>query len=452
MGLLLLITILLPLVGAMTCRAARSTARRVARITTTATMLAAGVLVYAAPVRYCSSQASDPPVLLRPDFSIEESNAWFFMLAAVLSWTVMLCHWEVGRQREDRYYSLLLLVASGLLGLLAADNTMLRGVCFTLTLVPLFFLVGGWGGRHRRRTAARIVFLAFLGGLLALAASMTVELDAASHPSTGEAAFAAARNAQGPMILRTVPAVVLYAAAALSMILGNLAALRQDRLKRLLGCVSIAETGYLLTGLCVALAAAGRPARWDGLAASLFYLVAYVLAILGTLAALVHLGRRGKPVDHVDELAGLGRTHPATAAVLAISLLSLMGAAPLAGFWAKMAVLGSALETAARSNGPVAIPRAWFAILSVLVVVNVALGAAYYVRMVAMIYLRLPRRVLRAEGGRTVRALAFACALATIGIGACGGPPWRWALEASHGATVEAGKGDHDPSPCGRAG
>ena len=94
---------------------------------------------------------------------------------------------------------------------------------------------------------------------------------------------------------------------------------------------------------------AARRARGTASAALWFYLATYAAATIGAFAVLEHLGRPDRRLDAVDELAGLGRTRPAAAAVLAVCMFSLAGVPPLAGFWGKLLVFGSALNVDAKA-------------------------------------------------------------------------------------------------------
>ena len=129
--------------------------------------------------------------------------------------------------------------------------------------------------------------------------------------------------------------------AVLTMTVGNALALWQDNLRRLLAYSAIANAGYLLIGLAAGLATTPAAGRWDGIAAMLFYLVVYAAATLGIFAALIYLGRDGKQVESIDELAGLGQTRPAVAATVAVLLFSLAGLPPLAGLWGKLLIFGT---------------------------------------------------------------------------------------------------------------
>src|SRR5208283_3608122 len=123
----------------------------------------------------------------------------------------------------------------------------------------------------------------------------------------------------------------IWISAVLTMFLGNLAAVVQTNVKRMLAYSSIAHAGYLL----VAFAADNR----QGVTALLFYLVTYALVNLGAFALLAHLGDVGERRLEIQDLAGLGRTHPLAAACMSVFLLSLMGLPITAGFMGKLYIL-----------------------------------------------------------------------------------------------------------------
>ena len=157
---------------------------------------------------------------------------------------------------------------------------------------------------------------------------------------------------------------------------------------------------------------AQRPARrWDGVGAIVFYLCVYAAATIGTFALFEYLGRRGGRLEGIDELAGLGREKPAAAAMLAVFMFSLTGIPILAGFWGKFQIFGSALFV---DSGGL---RPWFIALAVLGVLNAAVSAAYYLRIVAVMYFRSPLGKPRAEGGAGALLAAALCCMLTLGLG-----------------------------------
>jgi NADH-quinone oxidoreductase subunit N len=234
----------------------------------------------------------------------------------------------------------------------------------------------------------------------------------------------------------TAPGVVPYAwmvvlvLSVLTMTLGNVLALWQENLRRLLAYSSVAHAGYMLVGLAVALAPVRVRGEWDGVGAVLFYLCVYALATIGTFAALEFLGRRDRQIEAVEELAGLGRTRPLLAVVIAVFMFSLAGIPPLAGFWGKLYVFGSALGVDAGDLSEGTLWK-WFVVLAVIGVLNAAVAAAYYLRIVGVMYFRTPLAVPRPRGGAGAWLALTACAVLTIAIGILPGPLYRQADSAS---------------------
>jgi len=202
------------------------------------------------------------------------------------------------------------------------------------------------------------------------------------------------------------PFVIVLAAA--TMTLGNLVALSQDNIKRMLAYSSIAHTGYILVGLAAyGGAAPGSEAEAAGLQSVLFYAIAYSFMNLGAFACVAALQRRPGVTSQIATFAGLGRRAPLLAALMLLFLLSLTGIPPLAGFWAKWYVIQAALQVGG-----------WLTLLAVLAVLNAAAAAFYYLRVAVYMYMRdapeaAPPVVV---GGATRTGLGLA-ALGTIAIG-----------------------------------
>jgi NADH-quinone oxidoreductase subunit N len=163
---------------------------------------------------------------------------------------------------------------------------------------------------------------------------------------------------------------LVWVAAALSMTLGNIAALVQDNVKRLLAYSSIAHAGYLL----VAFAALPN----NGIPAAMFYTAAYAAMNVGAFAVISHFAGAGERYVTVEDYAGLGRRSPLLAATLTIFLLSLIGIPITGGFFAKFYVFSAALQ--ANLVG-----------LTIIGVLNSAVGAYYYLRIIVMMYMREAR-------------------------------------------------------------
>jgi NADH-quinone oxidoreductase subunit N len=204
--------------------------------------------------------------------------------------------------------------------------------------------------------------------------------------------------------------------AILTMTIGNICALWQQNLRRLLAYSSIAHAGYMLIGISVAFAATeSETVGQGGITATLFYVFVYTFASLGTFATLVFLGSDVHEVNGVDELAGLGRSRPWVALALSVFMFSLAGIPPLAGFWGKLTLFFGALRTAmAAPESQIAL---WFTILAIAGALNAAIAAAYYLRVIAVMYFRTPHRALPACGGwGSWFTMAF-CAALIVGVG-----------------------------------
>jgi NADH-quinone oxidoreductase subunit N len=162
---------------------------------------------------------------------------------------------------------------------------------------------------------------------------------------------------------------LVWGSALLSMTIGNFAALTQSNIKRLLAYSSVAHAGYVL----VALAARSQV----GTAAAMFYLAAYALMNIGAFAVVSHLSGKGERFLSVDDFAGLGARQPGTAALLSIFLLSLIGVPLTGGFFGKFYIFKAALDS----------HLVWLTVLGLL---NSAVAAYYYLRILVVMYMREP--------------------------------------------------------------
>ncbi|MDO8484256.1 MAG: NADH-quinone oxidoreductase subunit N [Candidatus Limnocylindrales bacterium] len=180
-------------------------------------------------------------------------------------------------------------------------------------------------------------------------------------------------EALGPLSDWWLPVMIVLAAA--TMTLGNLVALTQDNVKRMLAYSSIAHTGYMLVGLA---AWAGDPSgRIDGIEALLFYGAAYAFMNLGAFAVVAALQKRTGVTSSLATFAGLGRREPMLGILMTLFLLSLTGIPPTAGFFAKANIIIAAVQ----AGGPLTI-------LAVIVVLNAAAAAFYYLRVVVYMFMR----------------------------------------------------------------
>jgi NADH-quinone oxidoreductase subunit N len=210
-------------------------------------------------------------------------------------------------------------------------------------------------------------------------------------------AKAAGFAALGRLLLYAFPTLLwdwVWALAALSvltMTLGNLAAIAQTHIKRMLAYSSIAHAGYILMGIIAANEA--------GMAGVLFYLLAYAFMNVGAFAVVIAVGREGEPNLELSDYAGLGSRQPLLAAAMAVFMFSLAGVPPLAGFFGKFYIFSAAVQ-------------AGFVGLAIIGVLNSVVSAFFYLRVIVYMYMREP-----AVEARPVLAppLALAITLAALG-------------------------------------
>jgi len=168
--------------------------------------------------------------------------------------------------------------------------------------------------------------------------------------------------------------------AVVSLLVGNLAAIAQTNLKRMLAYSTIAQMGFVLLGLLAGVVHGNTLPAANAYSSAMFYVVTYVLATLVSFGVIVLLSREGFESEEVADFAGLNRRSPWYAAVMAICLFSLAGIPPLVGFQAKLAVLQALLGT----GQAIHIGLAVFAVLMSLV------GAFYYIRVIKVMYFDEP--------------------------------------------------------------
>ncbi len=191
--------------------------------------------------------------------------------------------------------------------------------------------------------------------------------------------------------------------AVLSMALGNLAAIAQTNLKRMLAYSTIAHMGFMLLGLLSGVVGGNWLNAADAYSAAMFYTVVYVLMSLGAFGMLLHLSRKGFECERLEDMRGLNRRDPWAAFLMLLLMFSLAGVPPTAGFYAKFSVLSAAVQAG----------QIWLAVTAV---VFSLIGAYYYLRIVKLMYFDEPVGV-GAQGPGPARALLSANALALLLIG-----------------------------------
>jgi NADH-quinone oxidoreductase subunit N len=193
--------------------------------------------------------------------------------------------------------------------------------------------------------------------------------------------------------------------AVLTMTIGNLAALRQENVKRMLAYSSIAHAGYLLVGV-IAAGMALDPASDSARPALLFYLAAYTFTTLGTFGVVAWVGTRGDERPLVDDWAGLASRSPGAALAMTLFLLSLAGFPPTAGFFGKFYVFQAAMGADDQ--------LLW---LVVVAIVNSLISVFYYLRLIVAMYFREPGRDIEPLRSPTLVAAMVICACFVLAMG-----------------------------------
>ena len=200
---------------------------------------------------------------------------------------------------------------------------------------------------------------------------------------------------------------MLTVLAVCSMVVGNLAAIAQTNLKRMLAYSGIAQLGFMLLGFVPSVVAGNTVSAGNGYGSSLFYVLTYVLTTLGTFGLVMLLSRPGFESEQVSDLAGLSKRSPLLAAAMGVFMFSLAGIPPTVGFYAKLAVLQSLITT----NSSALI------VLAVVAVLLSLIGAFYYLRVVKVMYFDEPTDATPLVAGGEARALLSANAAAVLLLG-----------------------------------
>jgi NADH-quinone oxidoreductase subunit N len=198
--------------------------------------------------------------------------------------------------------------------------------------------------------------------------------------------------------------------AIVSLIVGNITAIAQTNIKRMLAYSTISQMGFLLLGLLSGVFDGSDAASAaNAYSSAMFYVITYVLTTVGSFAVILFLSRSGFEADHLDDFKGLSQRSPWFAAVMMVLLLSLAGVPPMVGFYAKLAVLQAAL--AAGHLGLVI-----FAVLASLV------SAYYYLRVVKLMYFDEPADTEAIEATGGLRLVLSLNGVAVLLLGVLPGP------------------------------
>lgn len=196
----------------------------------------------------------------------------------------------------------------------------------------------------------------------------------------------------------------LFWLAMISIIVGNLVALVQKDVKRMLAYSAISHAGFMLVGVA---SASYSPELFHSMDVVVFYAMAYTFGTVGAFGVLAYFGKRGEECTTYDDLAGISKKYPGAALAMTIFMLSAAGIPPTAGFAAKFFVLRAAVQTGEKL----------FVILAVVAVLASVAGVYYYLKVVLSMYMKAPRREVRAVGGFEIKAALVACGTATLFLG-----------------------------------
>ena len=203
---------------------------------------------------------------------------------------------------------------------------------------------------------------------------------------------------------------LLAGLSAASLVIGNLMAIAQSNLKRMLAYSTVSHIGFLLMGL------AGGDER--GYAAALFYAIAYALMSTAAFGAIIALSRRGFEAENIDDFKGLNARNPWMAGLVLFIMASLAGVPPFLGFWTKLAVLGAAVQGG----------MLWLALLGVLCAV---VGAFYYLRVIKVMYFDEPVGAPQpAHNDRVLGVVLGVNSLALLALGLAWNPIMVWCQRA----------------------
>jgi NADH-quinone oxidoreductase subunit N len=329
----------------------------------------------------------------------EAGVKYFFlgaMAAAVFLYGFTLIYGATGETRFDRiaeYVALSGVSPLMTLGLVLA----LVGVAFKIAAAPMHFYAADV---YQGATVPVTAFLAFV-------------------PKTaGFVAMIALLRLVGWPLPEAV-VWLLWIMAAVTMTVGNVLGLLQTSVKRVLAYSSIAHSGYMLVGLLGSTdKGTGEFAIGSGVAAVLFYLIAYGLATLAAFAVLGCLERRGEEADSFDDLSGLSTRSPGLALIMLLSMLSLIGLPPLVGFVGKIYLFGSAIE-----HG--------FVVLVIIAVLNSAISAVYYLRIVGACFFGETDKQTYTIDSPLRKFGAAIAAAGALALGFGGGPLVKAAHEAA---------------------
>jgi NADH-quinone oxidoreductase subunit N len=192
-----------------------------------------------------------------------------------------------------------------------------------------------------------------------------------------------------------------------SLLIGNLAAIAQTNLKRMLAYSTITQMGFVLLGFVAGVINGQTTLAANAYSSAMFYMVSYVLTTLAAFGVIMLLARQGFESEEITDLAGLNQRSPLYAAVMAICLFSMAGIPPMVGFYAKLSVLQSLMVSG----------QSFYIGLAIFAVIMSLIGAFYYLRVVKVMYFDEPTDTHPVPEGGGARTLLSVNALVVLGLG-----------------------------------
>lgn len=209
---------------------------------------------------------------------------------------------------------------------------------------------------------------------------------------------------EGLLPLATDWQMMLVVLSVVSLLIGNLTAIVQTNLKRMLAYSTISHMGFILLGMLSGVVANKADGAANAYSASMFYSITYMLTTLGTFGLILIRTRKGFEAETLDDLKGMSRRHPWFALLMLVMMFSMAGIPPTVGFYAKLAVLS-------------AVVKAGMSWLAVVAVVFSLIGAFYYLRIVKLMYFDAPAGEEPLEASVGVRSVLSLNGLAVILLG-----------------------------------
>ncbi len=293
-------------------------------------------------------------------------------------------------------------------GFLLYGLSMMYGASGSLDIQRMFEVIGRGQANPQVLTFGLVFIVAGLGFKFGAApfhmwvpdvyhgAPTAVTLLIAGAPKLAAFGVAIRLLVEGMLGLATDWQQMLVVLALASLFIGNLAAIAQTNLKRMLAYSAIAQIGFMLLALASGVISGNTLSAGNAYSSALFYMVAYVLTTLGSFGLILLLSRQGFESEEISDLAGLNQRSPWMAAVMALFMFSLAGIPPTVGFYAKLSVLQALVTTNLAGY-------LWLAVIAVLLSL---VGAFYYLRVVKVMYFDEPAAdAPRVSGERGVQAL-----------------------------------------------